>query len=180
MTADPDWTFEEALAEHERELALDPSRFADPTMPFPQWGAFRDLVEYRKRFEDGDRYALMTAIRICANHDLPLPGWVSKAFIHAYDTVTNARSKSWNEVFGSPYPKGTNLNALKKKRELRFAVHGTIIGIVKTAPDTPIDSHLFEKVGSKFNIGKTLAEEYYREACGILDLSAVDVKKRLR
>lgn len=181
MAANPNWTFEEALAEHERVLALDPSRsYADPTLPFLQWAALQDLKQSEEKFNKGDGWALMRAICACARCSLPLPDWAAKAYLRAYYKVVGCEEKSWDAVFGEPYPKGTNLNALKKKRELKFEVFNTIIDAVKRDPGTAIDSQLFEDVGKKFNIGKTLAEEYYREACGILGFNAVGVKKRWR
>jgi len=181
MVANPNWTFEEAQAEHARVLALDPSRAsADPTLPFFQWAALQDLKQLEEMFNRGNGGALMRAICECARCDLPLPDWAANAYLRAYYKVVGCEEKSWDAVFGKPYRKGINLNALKKKRELKFEVFNTIIGVVKRDPGTAIDSQLFEEVGKKFNIGKTLAEEYYREACEILEFSAVDVKKRQR
>lgn len=31
-------------------------------------------------------------------------------------------------------------------------------------PDTPIDEAFFERIGKEFNLGKTLAAEYYYDA----------------
>lgn len=179
MVANPDWTFEEAMAEHERVLALNPSRSnADPTLPFFQWAAFQDIKQLEEAFNKGNGWGLMRAICECARCNLPLPEWVAKGYLRAYYKVVKCEEKSWDAVFGNPYTKGTNLNALKKKRELKFVVFNDIIGQVKCAPETAIDVQLFECVGKKHNIGKTLAEEYYREACESLGFSAVDVKKR--
>lgn len=47
---------------------------------------------------------------------------------------------------------------------LRFAVLNEITATLATNPDTPIDENLFEVVGKKFNIKKTLASEYYYDA----------------
>lgn len=179
MVANPDWTFEEAKDEHARVLDLDPSRSdADPTLPFFQWAAFQTIKQLEAVFNGGGEWALMRAIFECAKCELPLPEWVAKAYLRAYHKVAQCEEKSWDAVFGKPYPKGTNLEALKKKRNLKFAVFNTIISAVKSDPDTAIDAGLFEKVGREFNIGKTLAEEYYREASKVLEFSAVDVKNR--
>lgn len=178
MVANPDWTFEEAWAEDERMLALDPSRSsADPTLPFSQWVALQNIKQFEEAFNKGKGWALMLAICDCARCNLPLPDWVAKGYLRAYYKVVWCEEKSWDAVFGKPYPKGTNLKALKKKRELKTAVWNTIINIVKTS-DTAIDSQLFERVGNKFNIGKTLAEEYYREECRLIGFGAAEVKKR--
>lgn len=181
MVADPNWTSEEAWAEHQRAISLDPSRpDADPTLPYYQWAAMQTLKHLEGEFCKGDSWALMSAIRICAQHDLSMPDWASRAYISAYDRVLNAREKSWDAVFGSPYPKGTNLNSLRKKQKMRPAVWSRIVETIKCNPEIPIDSCLFENIGKEFNIGKTLAEEYYREMCQRTGFGATDVKKRMR
>lgn len=164
VTVNKEWTLEEAWAANQAVLEENPGKpGSDPTLPFAQWAALHWLDDCRKNYEE-DRYQLMTAIRICANHNLPLPDWAADAFIKAYDTVNNARAKSWNTVFGNPYPKGTHLSALRKRRMKKFAVWNEITLILKTEPDIPVDEYLFETVGKKFGLGKTLASEYYYAA----------------
>lgn len=115
----------------------------------------------RANFEGGNERALMLAIRNCAEYGVPLPEWVSAAYIKAYDAVSGAAVKSWDDVFGAPYPKGTQLAALRKRRRLRFAVRSAVAEILREHPQTPIDEALFERVGERFNIGKTLASDLY-------------------
>lgn len=163
------WTLEEAIAANELALTAMPGRSAsDPTLPLFQWFALSKLQILGQKFEH-DSYLLMTAIRICANHDLPLPEWASKAYVKAYDEVNNARKKTWDEVFGKPYAKGRNLNAIRKKRTCMFAVLNAVNAELQANPSTAIDAALFETVGKQFNIGKTLAGEYYYAAKGVLE-----------
>lgn len=115
----------------------------------------------RAKFEAGNERALMLAIRNCAEYGVPLPEWVSAAYIKAYDAVSGAVVKSWDDVFGVPYPKGTQLAALRKRRRLRFAVRVAVAEILREHPQTPIDEALFERVGEMFSIGKTLASDLY-------------------
>lgn len=155
------WTSEEAWAANQLALQENPSlSWADPTLPYSQWFALQELDICEDNYEK-DPYFLMTAIRICANHCLPLPRWAANAYIKAYDTVNNARAKSWNSVFGNPFPKGQHLSAIRKKLMLSVAVWLEVTQIRETEPDTPIDENLFEIVGKKFGLGKTLAREYY-------------------
>ncbi len=161
-TAIVSMTFEEAKAEQDE---LDPGKRLDPDTPLFQWYALQELEQLRERYESGDKYALMLTIRLCANHGMVLPEWAAGAYIKAFDTVNGYRSKSWDEVLGNPLPKGANLNAKKKKRELQFAV---LLDVQELSKDNPIDESLFERVGAKFNIGKTLASEYYYSIKGKL------------
>jgi len=122
-------------------LALEenPSRpWTDPTLPHAQWFAFQELAVCEKNYEKNS-YFLMTALRICANHRLPMPDWAARAYIKAYDTVNNAGAKSWNAVFGDPYPKGQHLSAIRKKRMYGVAVWNEITLIRQMEPETPIE-----------------------------------------
>lgn len=161
VTVNSEWTFEQAKAEQDKVIAANPERWSDPETPLFQWLALKQLDEYKESFLAGDRFLLMLAIRKCAQCGLPLPEWVSRAYIKAFDSVLNARVKSWDEAFSPPYKKGANLAALRKKRELEFGVWNEIRGIIDQEPETKVDTALFEKVGARFNIGKTLCSEYY-------------------
>ena len=156
-----DWTFKEAWAANEAALAESSERSSDPTLPFFQWAALQEMEQLRTRYEQGEKFALMLAIRKCANHDLIMPPWVGAGYIAAFDTIQNYHSKDWNEVFDCPIPKGAQLAALRKKRNLEFSVFNEVVRIRQCDPDQPIDAGLFERVGKEFHIGKTLAEEYY-------------------
>jgi hypothetical protein len=112
----------------------------------------------------GDGLALLGALRICANFDLAMPDWLAQEFIQRYDHVLNCDVKSWDEAFGRPYEKGAHLNALRKRRRLRFAVYNAVVEITKANPEQPIDEGLFGTVGAKLHIGKTMAAELYYEA----------------
>lgn len=165
MTVNPNWTFEEAIAEHDKEIAANPEKWNDPATPLFQWEALQRLKMLRESFQNGHKYSLMLAIRICANHDLILPDWVSQAYISAFDGVHTFHNKSWDEVFGMPNPKWTDLNASKKKRGLKLAVLLEVRRIYfSQLPRPAIDVLMYEEAGKKFNIGKTLAGEYYNAA----------------
>lgn len=159
-----DWTIEEAQAANESALLENPERsYSDPTLPLFQWAALHNLDNLHAQYIQGNKFALMQAIRECACCDLVMPPWVGSAYIKAFDTILNYKNDNWNEVFGDPIPKGAHLNALRKKRELKYAVHLGAINILQTDFKQPIDVSLFERVAEKFNIGKTQAEEYCRD-----------------
>lgn len=150
---------------------LNPSMSEDDRqLLLVQWHILNELEKYKSAYEQGDQFSLMTAIRECADNKLPLPDWAAKAFIEAYDTVNNAMSKSnsWDEVFGLPYSKHTRLPALQKKIKNIYSVWLDIKKAKAINPSTPIDAALFESVGKKYNIGKTLASDYYYEAVKII------------
>jgi hypothetical protein len=58
----------------------------------------------RVKFENGDKRALLGVIAQCARKELPLPAWAATAFCEAYFRSRDGKLKSWNEVFGKPWP----------------------------------------------------------------------------
>ncbi|WP_150048682.1 hypothetical protein [Methylomonas rhizoryzae] len=169
MTVSSTWTFDEAMSEQNKYVAANPKRALDPSGPLFQWFALKNLEDYQKGFEQGDKHLLMVAISECAVHGLVMPDWVAMGYLRGFYAVSNARLKSWDDAFERPYPKGTNLKAVRKKRELSMAVLNSINSILQSNPKTPIDSALFEQVGQEFDIGKTLAADYYYYAKKIVE-----------
>jgi hypothetical protein len=158
MTVHKEWTLEQAQAA-QRAFEADGGSSSDPTGPLFRWDALQTLEEIRTRYENGDDYALMLAIRMCANHDLVMPEWVAKAYIRAFDTVNGYRAKSWDDVFGHPLPKNAQLAALRKKRMKAAKVWTEVNKRHKAG--APIDDLLFASVGKKLGLGVTLTKEYY-------------------
>lgn len=158
-----------------------------PAGPLHQAAARENLKSLKESFSAGNAMALMAAIRVCANHDLPLPDWASTAYIRAYDQVLNCRERSWDKVFGKPYGR-RHLDDLRKRRQLLFAVYEKIRELLTQSNTDPqrnglngrmaqaseaaaraIDKSLFEDAGGSFGIGATLAEELYYKAKSLLE-----------
>ena len=115
-------------------------------------------------YKQGNKWALMQVIWVCAQKKIPLPEWATKEYILAYETAQSGKARSWDDLFDRPYPKGTHLNAVYKKHKTLWPLFWYVRKFLEENPNTPIDDCLFETVGQKFNIGKTLASEYYYEA----------------
>ena len=120
------------------------------------------LKETLKRGHTREQRAVLEAISLCMLNNLPPPKWLARAFLSAYRKVTTQfQAKSLDYVFGKQLLKRTQLNAERKKRNLRFQVYHKISEIKASDPKTRIDGALFERVGEEFNIGRTLAFEFY-------------------
>jgi hypothetical protein len=138
----------------------------DDTAPFQdvfRQQAILDLEALEKQFSTGDDFALLLAIRKCANFDMVMPDWVARNFIRRFDQVLSCRVGSWDEAFGQPYP-GKHLKGLRRNRELRFAIWVRIRKIRRRFPAIPIDERLFGHIGKKFGIQKTKVGELYYQA----------------
>jgi DNA-binding transcriptional LysR family regulator len=160
-----EWTLEQAEAADAQYREAHPAcQNGDPGTPLFQWVALQRIDAQRPAIEAGDGFALLGAIRICANHDVTMPEWLARQFIRRYDLALNCRSGSWDDAFGLPYPKGTHLHALRKHREKRFAVYNAVRAAKSLDPDIAIGARLFVQVGEPLGIGKTLAEKLYYQA----------------
>lgn len=172
MHVDPDWTFEEAMRAHKAKVGASDSTTWGPHHPLPQWIAHQELKRFRVAFEGGDNVALMLAIRTCAIHDLVMPEWVATAYCERVNTILSYRAASWDEVLGRPLPKGSQVNALRKRRELKLAVYFEVrkrITPTANSKGAPLDEALFEAVGKEFGLGKTLTGEYYYAAKSLIE-----------
>lgn len=153
---------EGAIQEALRKLQ-DGADVTNPSLPIWTVDAELALESERQRFEGGDKAALLAAVRICANDDLPLPPWASKAYIRAYDAVLNCRTGSWDDAFGRALKKGTHVAALQRRRRQRRKVWLAVRRAVEH-DGRAIDESLFEDVGKALGFGKTRAAELYYEA----------------
>jgi hypothetical protein len=112
-----------------------------------------------KKFEDGDKSALLYAIYYCLLMQRPLPDGLRLAFLDAYESAARFEIRSWDDVFGRPVPKGTHLKTEKRKAELRSLVLERVRELGE-----PIDRGLFDKIGEELGIpGSTIDDLYYDE-----------------
>lgn len=116
-----------------------------------------DMLE--RRFNDGDPSATIHALRKCLSLRTPLPKWLCKALIQQTDKIMNYESRSWDEVFGRPVPKGAHLSALREQKKLSPLVW-TEVSQRKERSET--DEVAIEAVAEKFNIGLTRTKRYWK------------------
>src|SRR5829696_3617536 len=114
---------------------------------------------YQRRFENGDRTALMDAVRTCAESGVLQPDWLATEIISA---VTKARSyeiKSWDDVLGRPpSPKfNDHRDAERKQIHMMWMVWMRVEELSKAEKISGDD--LFAAVGPEFGIGKKLCKK---------------------
>jgi hypothetical protein len=134
----------------------------DMTAPF--------LDGCKEQFDKGNKWALMQAIYVCAVEKIPLPIWAAQAYEIAFKAAEKGNAKSWDDVFGKPYPSGTHLHKIVKRHAILWPLYQRAKEIVQGPPKRAVDESLFEDVAREFHIGKTLASEYYYEAKRITKL----------
>lgn len=159
MNYDPNWTLDEAI-NAEAGTPGDPN---DPTRPLARWLAHALLASLELSFTAGKITALAVAIRVCIQHELPLPTWAGKAFSAAHDKMLTARAESWDMFLGVPLPKGQHPAAWRKKNHLRKAVRTAVGTIRQNEPGVAIGKELFHRVGKMLRppIGNRAVEDAY-------------------
>jgi hypothetical protein len=154
------WNREDiAAAQQERGGMEEP---ISPDDPFVDWFLTRRLMEsYKKYRQDSGFKDVLETIFICFVSSFPIPRWCVDAFTKAFAPVGMNEAKSWDDAFGRLHKKGAHVSAKRRKETVGFAVYQEINRIRTETPTRPIDEGLFDEVGDKFGIGKTLADEYY-------------------
>lgn len=110
----------------------------------------------------GDRAALLVAIAVCLETRSVAPQWVVKAYLDAINKWFSMEVKNLGDAFGVAMPKGKHLNAMKKRLKLKPAVFDAVLDASNRG--RAIDDELFEEIGGKLGLGKTLVKQYYKEA----------------
>ena len=86
---------------------------------------YQHIAEYlevaKRKFDEGNPAIILMAMHECLLLDRPIPEWLRKAFIEAYQSATAFEIRSWDEAFGKPH-KGAQLEPRKKHAELRYLI----------------------------------------------------------
>ncbi len=117
------------------------------------------LSDCRKRYEAGDKAAILSAIRLCGRYKVIIPDWLNRAFHQATNKWYRYEVKELGEAFALTWPKGAHLHAMKKKRHYKCAVYLRVCELHDRGE--PIDERLFAVVGKELAIGGSTARDYY-------------------
>lgn len=135
----------------------------------PQWeGAEQGLVLLEAEHRAGNRLAFWMALQICAITNLPMPGWVAQRVKGGVTRLLLHINGTLDDVFGRPYPPGTQLEKARMRRSLQFRVYERIEALRERG--RALDDELFAEVGRYFEVGgKTKTSEIYRAAKRIIE-----------
>ena len=128
-----------------------------------------ELIELRAFYEANP----LDGMAQCAVYDLIAPDWLARAFLKGFDAVVNCRVKSWDEAFGSPTPKGRQLDAMRRDRMNRPRVWLLVNDYARRFPSEPME-RLWESFDVKRSAGSEealridsdIADEARQIACG--------------
>lgn len=136
----------------------------DPNIDeFARWVVAQEIMELDSKYkETQDPNIIPRVVFLCAREGFIIPDWAAKLYRAAFLKVKYYGARSWDDVFGKPHPKGTNIVAKQDFLMKRMTVYNRIKEIRESEPGTPIDGALFLRVGLELGIGgKTKVEEYY-------------------
>jgi hypothetical protein len=175
-----DWTAEQANNAQKKYFQERAGSAHPRHWPLVQWQALNDLESEHKKFEAGDKGALLHAVALCAWHDLVMPDWVANEYIQNYKKVVSGEFRSWDEVFGVPHP-NTDLKAMRLREErlpeVLFAIKSAVLD-----EGLAIEPGLFEVVGKRLSIGGRQVREFWygEHPWAILMKESVDEEKKRR
>ena len=116
------------------------------------------LKECQRKYESGQRKALMEAIWWCIREGWPAPPWLRDAFNEAFCTA----QKSWDEVFDPPIPKGAHRHRRDRNWKIGFRL-AERIEFLHEKERRSITQGLFEEVGKEFGVSGSVARDLYYE-----------------
>jgi hypothetical protein len=108
-------------------------------------GPWDDYIdELRRRYAEGDKGALFVALCRCTRSEVPPPPWVKRALGAASVATSCGDIRSWDEIFGELWPKGTNIARWQWKRDIAPAVWKRTRELIDAG--RAIDDNLFDEV----------------------------------
>lgn len=177
-----DWTREEAWAAQERFWEMEGADA--PGGPLREWNALRLLARIEQDFIAGHPRALFIAIRTCARFGVAMPPWAATAFLARMNAIDSMQASSWDEAFGSPWPKGKHLKTAREGLSIKYPIYMRIMEEHDKADNngkkTPIDDLLFERIGKEFDVNRSRCRELYAGMANMIDPSRADRKRRAR
>jgi hypothetical protein len=117
------------------------------------------LKEYEIRFRGGEKYAAFAALTACVMWCRPLPSWVGREIWLAHDLYRKGQLRSWDDVFGKPFPGRRRKGISTKAKDL--AVWARARQLYETE-DFYLDDELWERLAKEFDMGTTNIKSAFR------------------
>ena len=90
-----------------------------------RWAFAHELLDLREQFEKDPTAPnlIPRGLFLCARADFAMPRWLGDAYVKAWRKVhAMCESKSYDDVFGKPYPKGSHLSTIRDKKMYQSTV----------------------------------------------------------
>jgi hypothetical protein len=104
----------------------------------------------RRRFDKGEKHALFETIFYCNAREIPLPKWVDDPLRNAEALFQTGQLKSWDEIFGKPFPGKRRAGLLTRARRAEIFLEAYRL---KKQNNLGEGRELFELVAKNLRIG---------------------------
>ena len=121
---------------------------------------FKARGTFEDRFRDGDKQILLWEIDDCAQSGRPIPKWAAEALHGLLYGAVKGQAKSWDDVFGRLYAKGTQ--GARRMSGLSVMVDVWFRICELSREGRAIDHELFHTVHEEFKIAEVRVRDYYR------------------
>jgi hypothetical protein len=141
------------------------------------WDRYEEgfLEKQRKRYEAGDKSALIYCMEHCLRNHTAIPEWVETAFLRGCQDVRNLKVKSWDDVFGRRLKKGARLATERRNSDLVGHIYSRV-GELRDAGES-INKNLFDRLGKELGIsGSTARDLYYATLKNLEEMAADDAE----
>jgi len=139
-----------------------------PELSFVHFFESESMLQWLERsyFEANHKRALIDTIAFALLYEKEIPAWARKALIEGY---FDNRPKSWDDLFGSPFPKGAKVASLRKLNRIKTKVFLRVKEL--RAEGRPIGDELFEQVGKEFAVSAQTVRNaiYYDKGLQFVD-----------
>jgi hypothetical protein len=113
----------------------------------------------RVRFYGDDKYGLMNILLVCAEFHLTIPPWAAQALETADALYWSGRLKSWEDIFGKPFP-GKRRAGLETRIRQRHVYYAALKRKQEGCPS----ADLFATVAKDLRMGEyTVRNLYYAQ-----------------
>jgi hypothetical protein len=127
----------------------------------PQYEALfqAKLKEYETRFRAGEKYAAFAALTASVMWCRPLPSWAGKEIWLAYNLYCKGQLRSWDDVFGRPFPGKRRKGITTRAKDL--VIWSRARQLYETE-DFYLDDGLWEQLAKEFDMGTANIKSAFR------------------
>ena len=148
---------------HPPEVILPPQLRTTLGWPVdPRWFvcADRELVEYHKRYDAGDKSAILDAIEILSC--IFFPPWLREAYFSARMAHLRHAVATLDEAFGVERPKGKHLPGARERERLRWLIMFRVYCLHRQE-GAPLDDTTFARVADELGTSTTTIRRIFSE-----------------
>jgi hypothetical protein len=127
----------------------------------PRWfaAADRELVEYHKRYDAGDKSAVLDAIEIMSCF---FPPWLREAYMSARMAHLRHAVATLDEAFGVERPRGKHLTGAREREMLRGLIMFRVYCLHRQE-GAPLDDTTFARVADELGTSTTTIRRIFSE-----------------